>query len=101
MPSILSIFNQSQALILFQLKPEKTIIEVWSDPYVMSMAVAAGYRVVFAQCWYLDHVHGQRPDWEDYYNCDPKRLYSYSSSTGREKQTSLDVMHHTINQFFI
>ena len=66
-----------------QLKPERTIIEVWSDPYVMSMAVEAGFRVVFAQCWYLDHVHGERPDWEQYYNCDPAKLFTSSSYTGK------------------
>ena len=67
----------------------------------MSMAVAAGYRVVFAQCWYLDHVRGERPDWEDYYNCDPKRLYSYSSSTGREKTDIARCNAPHNNQIFL
>ena len=62
---------------------------MWSDANTMVTAIEAGFQVVFAQCWYLDHVHSERPDWEQYYTCDPKRLYEMSSYSKSKQEIDL------------
>ncbi|XP_048253652.1 uncharacterized protein LOC124133952 isoform X2 [Haliotis rufescens] len=51
--------------------PNDTIIEVWmGDMADVNRAISMGYQVVYATCWYLDHVeYGTK--WPKYYQCDP------------------------------
>ena len=78
--------------IPFQL-PNDTVIEVWMGEMAdVSRAIGLGYKVLYATCWYLDHIeYGTK--WTKYYQCDP-----VDTSFGKTFTLVYIVIRHQVDQ---
>ena len=56
--------------VVFQLDPQKTILQLWSSQEFVQEALLQGFRIIYSTCWYLNLISTQ-PDWHELYDCNP------------------------------